>query len=326
MVDYVTLIYVLYNVVITSVLSVAIGAAFYLYRRGNTWVNLVVLVLFGFCLLDNTIILLTEDSGFFAAMNNEIMTNVYTYKTLILLATDICYLAIHQLVMGGRLIRRHYIWVLVHTFFIGFIPLFIGGGALFIWLYYLPSQIFLFGVAGVGLRQLRAIPQEEMADVAFAHRYAMILKMAMVFAVLTVVEDSYVIFNVDFYSDYGTSIFNRNITEEVMTLCLAGAYLKLFWEITGRGLDSPHPSPILPVSVSVLEESDGRFERFCQHHGFTDRERELLRHTLANESNQQISEALFISQGTVKTHLHNIYSKVGVSKRSVLLQRYEEFE
>jgi LuxR family maltose regulon positive regulatory protein len=38
-------------------------------------------------------------------------------------------------------------------------------------------------------------------------------------------------------------------------------------------------------------------------------------------SNQEIADALFISVGTVKTHVHNIYGKLGVRDRPQAIAR-----
>ncbi len=48
----------------------------------------------------------------------------------------------------------------------------------------------------------------------------------------------------------------------------------------------------------------------------TGREREILSLIVAGRSNQQIAEELYLSVGTVKTHVHRIISKLGVSDRT----------
>ena len=47
---------------------------------------------------------------------------------------------------------------------------------------------------------------------------------------------------------------------------------------------------------------------------------------LTDKNNQEISDALYISIGTVKTHIHNIFQKVNVTKRSQLLRIYYEYK
>jgi DNA-binding NarL/FixJ family response regulator len=47
----------------------------------------------------------------------------------------------------------------------------------------------------------------------------------------------------------------------------------------------------------------------------TPRELEIVRMVATGQRNRQIAEALSISEGTVKIHLHSIYTKLGVSGR-----------
>ena len=47
----------------------------------------------------------------------------------------------------------------------------------------------------------------------------------------------------------------------------------------------------------------------------TPRETEVMRCVASGSSNQQISEELIVSEGTVKIHVHNIYRKLGINNR-----------
>jgi DNA-binding NarL/FixJ family response regulator len=48
----------------------------------------------------------------------------------------------------------------------------------------------------------------------------------------------------------------------------------------------------------------------------TDRETEVLKNIVAGKSNKEIASALFISEATVKTHINNLLSKLGVTDRT----------
>jgi len=48
----------------------------------------------------------------------------------------------------------------------------------------------------------------------------------------------------------------------------------------------------------------------------TDRETEVLRNIVAGKSNKEIGATLFISEATVKTHINNLLSKLGVTDRT----------
>jgi DNA-binding NarL/FixJ family response regulator len=57
----------------------------------------------------------------------------------------------------------------------------------------------------------------------------------------------------------------------------------------------------------------------------TPREIAIARLVATACSNKEIAERLFISDGTVKTHLHNIYEKLKVSRRAELICLAEEY-
>ena len=53
----------------------------------------------------------------------------------------------------------------------------------------------------------------------------------------------------------------------------------------------------------------------------SERELEVLRLVVAGRSNQQIAEELILAVGTVKTHVHSIIEKLGVSSRTQAVAR-----
>jgi ATP/maltotriose-dependent transcriptional regulator MalT len=53
----------------------------------------------------------------------------------------------------------------------------------------------------------------------------------------------------------------------------------------------------------------------------SDRELEVLRLIAVGLSNREIAEKLYLSPGTVKTHVHNICGKMGVSNRTQAVVR-----
>jgi DNA-binding CsgD family transcriptional regulator len=70
-----------------------------------------------------------------------------------------------------------------------------------------------------------------------------------------------------------------------------------------------------PVGLDQLSES------FLSTYNVTEREREIIQMVIQGKSNADIANELVISLATVKTHLHNIYQKVGVDSRYDLLAR-----
>ena len=74
-------------------------------------------------------------------------------------------------------------------------------------------------------------------------------------------------------------------------------------------------------------EQDQRqqIEEFCRGYGLTERETEILRLILAGKDNLEISEELQIKMGTVKAHVHNIFTKLNISRRSELMKRFLDY-
>jgi LuxR family maltose regulon positive regulatory protein len=57
----------------------------------------------------------------------------------------------------------------------------------------------------------------------------------------------------------------------------------------------------------------------------TGRETEVLHLLATGLSNREIAERLYLSEGTVKTHTHNLYAKLGVQSRTRAIARAKEF-
>ena len=87
--------------------------------------------------------------------------------------------------------------------------------------------------------------------------------------------------------------------------------LQRWLDFTLRG-EAPPPLPVTPTNGSELIES------------LTSRETELLRLVQAGLGNRELSDALLVSESTVKWHLHNIYEKMGVRSRSAAAARARE--
>jgi DNA-binding CsgD family transcriptional regulator len=72
-----------------------------------------------------------------------------------------------------------------------------------------------------------------------------------------------------------------------------------------------------PTPLGIAEISPA----FLEKYGITEREREIILKVVQGKSNGDIARELVISLATVKTHLHNIYQKIGINSRYDLLAR-----
>lgn len=84
------------------------------------------------------------------------------------------------------------------------------------------------------------------------------------------------------------------------------------------------PSAIDELSDAADAQSvTAHMNRIAAHFKLTPRELTVLRLLAAGRNANAISEKLFISYNTVKTHIYNIYRKTGVSRRQELLDLIE---
>lgn len=120
------------------------------------------------------------------------------------------------------------------------------------------------------------------------------------------------------YSDESTlnttalSFEYRNIAFDVMKLliCLLGIIqLKFNFETLFDHNDTSERS----INEKRLE--------FCVKYELTTRQQEIVKLIIEGCSNKEISEKLFITEGTVKTHIYNIFKKVDISSRNQLLKK-----
>jgi DNA-binding CsgD family transcriptional regulator/tetratricopeptide (TPR) repeat protein len=94
------------------------------------------------------------------------------------------------------------------------------------------------------------------------------------------------------------------------------ARLPLVTPVAGAGPASAGAREGAPAGLAVTAgvpgpAAGGELARL----GLTEREREILRHVAAGQSNSQIAKTLFISPKTVGVHVSNILAKLGVSGR-----------
>jgi len=71
-------------------------------------------------------------------------------------------------------------------------------------------------------------------------------------------------------------------------------------------------------ALSKISNADSRLDSLQQTHGLSARELEILRLVLDGKSYKQMEDMLFISIHTVKSHVYNLYRKLGVKSHRQL--------
>ena len=75
---------------------------------------------------------------------------------------------------------------------------------------------------------------------------------------------------------------------------------------------------MLALSVPALAQESQRQNK-QQVSSLTSRERQIVLMVAEGLSNKDVGRRLNLSEGTVKVHLHNIYTKLGINKRTALV-------
>lgn len=318
----------LYNIVLLVIYGAVCTLSLAVYEKHRYKLHLAIGLLFLIYICDNTIIYMTEFIDWFSLKYDAQFMTVPAFKTISILSQSACVLYI----FSGMLKRKpqvvQYVGLLTQAFILMFVPM-MADSAYKVWLYYLPGQIYMFGLSLYGLQSIQSDPADP--ESGYQMTIKRTLQFTVFFAVLILIEDTIVIFNFDTYSQLLVRINNRNISEDIMTMVFSYYAIRTFLSILITSAPIPAKEPFEPVPVPVpilsaaVDAEAEIIESFSIHYDLTAREQEIFSYLIKDKSNQEICEELCISIGTVKAHIHNIFGKMDVVKRSQVFRAYKEF-
>ena len=300
-----------YNMLLIILFTVTATGYVIPFVRSKSAVDGWVALLFLFYILDNIILYMTEIIEEFARYYDAFSLSSNTIKTVVSIVIFLCmgnivkYALRIEFRTADIMAYCAFIWALI------FIPIFPTSRFTY-WLYFTVSQVMFTYVAVRVWRGLPAVP--EAGDLKKWRRRLII---AMILNIAIVVEDAIVIFLFDQISPMDTRINQRNVCEDIQSIYFAAIALSL---LPAR-LFAPAPPP---RAVPAAEAASPDLGLFGKEHGLTSRELEVLGLLMEGKTNQQISDQLFISLGTTKNHIHNIYGKCEVTRRSQMLRLVNE--
>ena len=264
-------------------------------------------------IFDSIILSMTENLTSFDQYFTSIFGGSPLSKTLVYFINNFCMINILALLLKQKVAKKHYfllsfitIWMLLTPFF--------PSTAWIVFLFYLPSQLFLFYLGYVLYRSI----QQKLISEPYIKVSKIVAYLYMIFGALIALEDGLVVFFFDKYNLINLVIIYRNYSECVFSVVMA--ILVIYYAI--HFYKTNYESAL---DLAVDNPPINRFKNFCIEYNLTDREEEILTLLLNKETNQEIADELFLSIGTVKTHIHNIYTKTNVSKRKELFEIYEEY-
>lgn len=157
-------------------------------------------------------------------------------------------------------------------------------------------------------------------------------KVALVLACLVLVED---VVNILFIRpdvqeglvrDFFWHLSERNLTDNVLMVLCAVRMIAYNRDI--MAVFAQHPKEMVVEGESAVgahRDFESRLLRFADDHGMSKREREVLGLAIQGKDTQGIASELFISVGTVKAHIHRIYTKAGVESRQDLVNAFWKY-
>lgn len=317
----------IYNIFLIILYTVVLSYSVFFYLQYKKKLFLLTASLFLFFIFDNIVIYMTEFLDSFSMHYDLQFMNVPAFKTVIIIVTCFCLSQIQHEILPEKRWKSDTFLLAATALVLLFSPA-LAHGALKVWIFYLPHQIFTFYLGITGLLYLKH-HTNLFGTENFLKNYRQILFVTVLFSILILIEDTVVIFSFDIYSDILVKINNRSITEDIMSILYAVYALKQMSGYLCQKQEEMRTALALTAEEPLKApepEKNTIFLYFIQEYHLTAREQDILRVLLKDKNNQEISDELFISVGTVKTHVHNIFQKVDVTKRSQLLLLYDKYE
>ena len=213
---------ILYSVVLT------LSGFYYLKTKNNCY--FAISILFSLYLFDNVVIYMTEFIKTFSISYNKLFIAVPTYKTLIIISILAVYIALNTMFFNLKNSKIWYFALGLLTIFLFIIPV-MQRTAFKSWLFFVPGDLFFVLFNSYLLIVSKNNKVIERKGI-FIH-VNKLLTYTLFMSCLVFVEDSFVIFNIDVYSDTILNITNRNFSEDILrisqSLILIPYLLNLFF-------------------------------------------------------------------------------------------------
>ena len=191
----------------------------------------------------------------------------------------------------------------------------------------------LIAFCGIYWRMLRQ--ETDSAACEDCGKYKALIGIMCIFSVLSIFENAAYIFEVKTLVDalfpfYGNQM---NLFSDAFCVILS-IWLVIFTQREREKYMSQKIEGILQQRMNefqVYEQEKSKVVKkeqlveFCEYYGLTERETEILRLILEGKTNQELSRELYITVGTVKAHVHSIFGKLEVTRRSQLMTMFMNY-
>ena len=186
------------------------------------------------------------------------------------------------------------------------------------WLFYSMRQVFLLWCLGYVLMRYRTTKSE--IEKTRLRRHEPLFLITLVLTMCIILEDTFMmlVWDPTSVSMLPLYISERNFSENFLMLAFAFFSLRE----AGATLRLRLKEPPASENPEVRRQIDDLLPAYCERHGMTAREREILALVLQGKDNQNIASELQLALGTVKAHVHNILKKTDHASRQDLTRDF----
>ena len=186
------------------------------------------------------------------------------------------------------------------------------------WLFYSMRQVFLLWCLGYVLMRYRTTKSE--IEKTRLRRHEPLFLITLVLTMCIILEDTFMmlVWDPTSVSMLPLYISERNFSENFLMLAFAFFSLRE----AGATLRLRFKEPPASENPEVRRQIDDLLPAYCERHGMTAREREILALVLQGKDNQNIASELQLALGTVKAHVHNILKKTDHASRQDLTRDF----
>lgn len=309
----------IYNVLLIVLFAMNIALFCTLFIRVQKAAYVWIAAMFTLFVAENSILYMADFLESFSIFYNMHTVTEPFLKTLISAGVYLCYLFIATGLTRQKVSSRDWAAYALFAAALILVP-HLPKSRFTYWLYFTLSQIMFCYVAARGYSGAKRLPEDSDEQKIYRNRLLRMVRVSMFLNILIVVEDSIVIFFFDDLTPEALRITQRNWSEDVQSIYFALLGISYFYRKLLHAPAVPEGGGSINVLRQASEElKKKQIEQVCACHGLTGRESEVLALLLSNKTNKDIGSELFISVGTVKNHIHNIYQKTGAAGRTQLL-------
>ena len=183
--------------------------------------------------------------------------------------------------------------------------------------YLFPFQLLVVILAFIGSKSYDKFTQNKLLL-----KLNIFLRVVGILGIMIALEDILTGLYYGLSSDVANLVINRTIRSRNISECIFQIFISIYLIVSASHFLVDKISAAPNNNEALTEElTDEGIAAYAASIGLSIREREILMLLIKEKSAQEISELLFISVGTVKSHTHNIYQKANVNNRMQLLQK-----